>query len=60
MDLQIRNEIMIGLDNKYGGIINTTRVYLFEEYVKFMEFKMKIYVFNDMVLVVRILSEDRE
>lgn len=30
MDLQIRNQIMITLDNKYGGIISATRVFLFE------------------------------
>lgn len=31
MDLQLRNQKMIELDQKYGGIINAKRVYLFEE-----------------------------
>lgn len=34
MDLQIRNEKMIELDQKYGGIINLARIYLFEEYMR--------------------------
>jgi hypothetical protein len=60
MDLQIRNEKMIQLDKKYGGIITTTRVYLFEESGKSFDMKVKIYVFNDLILVVRVYGEDKE
>lgn len=31
MELQIRSDKMVQLDNKYGGIIKTSRVYLTEE-----------------------------
>lgn len=51
---------MIHLDKKYGGIINTTRVYLFEETGKSFDMKVKIYVFNDLILVVRVYGEDKE
>lgn len=50
---------MIHLDKKYGGIINTTRVYLFEETGKSFDMKVKIYVFNDLILVVRVYGEDK-
>lgn len=60
MDLQIRNDAMISLDLRYGGIINTTRVYLFEETAKCIDFKVKVYFFNDMVLVAKMISDDKE
>lgn len=59
MDLQIRNNAMISLDLRYGGIINTTRVYLFEETAKCMDFKVKVYFFNDMVLIAKMISDDK-
>jgi hypothetical protein len=50
---------MVVLDQKYGGIINTFRVFLFEESVKSIEFKIKMYVFNDLILVVRVFGDDK-
>lgn len=60
MDLQIRNSKMIELDKKYGGIISASRVYLFEEYMKsiFVESRMKMYIFNDVVIIVKVHGDD--
>ncbi len=61
MDLQIRNEKMFELDRKYGSIINATRQYLWEEVARSLENnRIKLYVFNDFILVVRLHSDDRE
>lgn len=51
---------MIELDKKYGGIINTTRVYLFEEVGNCIDFKVKIYVFNDLILVVKFYNDEKQ
>jgi hypothetical protein len=48
------------LDQKYGGIIANKRVYLFSEFAKTIDFNIKIYVFNDLIVVVRVHSYDRE
>lgn len=51
---------MIELDKKYGGIISASRVYLFEEYMKsiFVESRMKMYIFNDVVIIVKVHGDD--
>lgn len=52
---------MIELDKKYSGIINASRVFLFEELTKDInQTKLKLYVFNDLILVVKLLNDDRE
>ena len=60
MDLQIRNEKMIELDRKYGGIINTTRIYLKEEIAGCIDFKVKLLIFNDLILVLKMINEEKQ
>ena len=57
MDLQIRNEKMVELDKKYGGVIYLGRNFLFEvdDGVRGLDGgRLRIYGFSDMVLVGRI------
>lgn len=52
--------MMINLDRKYGGIISSTRVYLFDEVAQYIQFKVKLYIFNDLIVVAKMLDETRE
>ena len=56
MDLQIRSKMMIKLDEKYGGIISSSRQFIFDETAQFMDQRIKLYVFNDLVLAVKMVS----
>ena len=60
MELQIRNKMMIKLDGLYGGIISSTRYYLCEEVAQSINFKVKIYIFNDLIVVVKVIKDDKE
>ena len=60
MELQIRNKMMIKLDSCYGGIISSTRLYMYDEIAQCINFKVKLYIFNDLVVVVRMIDEERE
>ena len=53
---------MIQLDQKYGGIINLARIYLFQEYMRSIQTnaKLKMYGFNDMIMIVRVFGEEKE
>lgn len=51
---------MIKLDEKYGGIISSTRQFMFEEIAQSINFKVKLYIFNDLIVVVRMIDEERE
>lgn len=60
MDLQARNLKLMALDSKYGGVISATRVFLFEESARTIDFMLKLYLFNDLVLLARCFGEERE
>ena len=51
---------MIKLDEKYGGIISSTRQFMFEEIAQSINFKVKLYIFNDLIVVVRMIDEEKE
>jgi hypothetical protein len=55
MDKQIRNETMIKLERLFGGIISDRmgREYLKEFNATCLDFRCKVYAFNDMLLIVR-------
>lgn len=54
MDRQIRDGRMIELDHKYGGIISSRlgRIYLKECEASFQGIRTRVYIFNDLVLLV--------
>ena len=56
MDLQIRSKMMIKLDEKYGDIISSSRQFIFDETAHFMDHRIKLYIFNDLVLAVKMVS----
>lgn len=62
MDSQIRAQVMIKLDKKYGNIISSRsgRQYLKEFTCRCINFKCVIYAFNDMLLIIQKKSEDNE
>ena len=49
---------MIKLDEKYGDIISSSRQFIFDETAQFMDHRIKLYVFNDLVLAVKMVSEE--
>ena len=51
---------MISLDRKYGGIISTTRIFLKEESAGCINFKVKLLIFNDLILILKIINEEKQ
>lgn len=60
MDRQIRGEAMMKLEKKFRNIISPRREFLKEAYSNWKGLKCKLYIFNDLLLVVRLPYPETE